>query len=244
MSATLTVALSQDRLTLRPGESADLTVTVVNTGTLVSHYETVVRGLEPALFEARPARTELNPGEHATIALRITVPPSGEPHAGRHVLGVAVRDIDNNQHSRCEELALTVPATPGMTVTVSPETTEARSHADYTITLTNNGNIALTAVLSGRAPERGTALTFKPRTLTVAADYTQTAVLEVTALRPWITGSAQTLKIATAAGPLRLQNQAALRQQARIPFAALSALGLFLVSAAITASALLIKANC
>src|SRR5215813_13614030 len=93
-------------ITVGPGESADVRVTVVNTSTLVSHYETTVVGLPaPDRFRANPPQVELNPNETGIVSLRILVPAQGEPFAGRYVLGVLVRGIGDQPASRCEELA-------------------------------------------------------------------------------------------------------------------------------------------
>ncbi|AEV83130.1 hypothetical protein ACPL_2233 [Actinoplanes sp. SE50/110] len=212
--APVTVSLQPDRLDLRPGRSGDVTVRVTNTGTLVSHYDLVVRGIPAGQAVADPPRVELNPGDTRTVALRITVGEPGPPYAGRHVLGVVLRDAAS---ARCEELTVTVAEAASLDLTVRPEAADGEPAAEYELALTNTGNTPLATRLGAQIADRGVECTLSPATVTVGPGATATARLAVTAPRPWTGNATRSLGVVAAAGSLRAEKQVLMRQRPRIP---------------------------
>ncbi|MEU6595327.1 hypothetical protein ABZ923_40075 [Streptomyces sp. NPDC046881] len=247
MTSTLTVAVAPAEITVRPGECADVSVTVVNTGTLVSHYETTVVGLPDAEhFRAEPPQVELNPKQTGTVSVRISVPAQGEPFAGRHVLGVLVRAIGDQPASRCEELALTVPPVPALTAAVRPEVAEGGPSARFTVDIRNTGNTALPVTLNASDPENKVTFTFSPRTVTVAPGAGVPVDMAVEAAAPWSGAQVRrTLKITAATGQTRAEQQATFVQSPRFKGGLLKAAGLatgvLIMAGSVLGAALLVR---
>ncbi|WP_031077771.1 hypothetical protein [Streptomyces sp. NRRL S-118] len=247
MTSTLTVTVTPEEITVGPGQSADVSVTVVNTGTLVSHYETTVVGLpDPDCFRADPPTVELNPHQTGVVTVRVSVPAQGEPYAGRHVLGVLVRKTGEHPASRCEELALTVPPVTTPTTAVRPEVAEGGPSARYAVEVGNTGNVTLPVTLRASDPENKVSFAFTPRTLTVAPGATASAELTAQATAP-LSGPQvrRTIKVTAAAGQATAERQAVFVQNARVNAGLLTAagvaLGVLIMAGAVLGAALLVR---
>src|SRR2546421_92970 len=103
------VSVAPDRVSLRPGESTSVDVTIQNTSQAIEHYGPTVVGLpRDDLFDCEPSVVKLRPGESGTVQVNISVPERPAPDAGLYTLGVLVRSPYQRQVSRCEELRMDV----------------------------------------------------------------------------------------------------------------------------------------
>lgn len=186
MARPIRLDLDQEHLTVGPGESARLALTLRNTSDVVEHLQVEVRGLPPgARAQTEPPTVKLLPGAVAECALTLELPTAPPADAGSHVLGVLARSPHRREVSRCEEVRLDVPALPGLAMSVEPQLVRAGGRAGFTATLVNEGNTALRISLQGSDPERRVQFRFTPPD--VALRPRQTAHVAVTAVadRPW-----------------------------------------------------------
>ncbi|PBC75977.1 hypothetical protein BX265_0673 [Streptomyces sp. TLI_235] len=247
MSNPLTLSITPAQITVHPGGSADVIVTVVNSSTLVSHYEPLVVGLPSAdRHRAEPAQLELNPQRSGTVTLRISVPAEGEPYAGRYVLGVVVRKVRDRTASRCEELTLTVPAQPALALSVHPEIVRGGPAAHYEVAVRNTGNTPLSVRLGLEDSENRVTAVFSPPVLTLSPGASADAELDVGAAAPWSGRELRRALRVTALGDrAKAEQQVAFLQRPRVNPAVLrvagAAVGVLVMAAAVLGAALLVR---
>jgi len=147
----LTVDLGTTSVRLKPGGSADVSVTIRNISQVVQHYEVIVVGL-PAdqLWHTDVPVTKLRPGETGIVTLTLALPDGFPILGGDYLLGVLVRSpYDPASVCRSEELTLSVEAVTDLTLAVYPEVIQGSAGGPFTITLGNQGNTPLPVTLSG-----------------------------------------------------------------------------------------------
>ncbi|WP_370964391.1 hypothetical protein [Amycolatopsis sp. cg9] len=164
MAGALKVTFTPERLTLGPGESAELEVTIQNASRVVEHFATTVVGLpREDLSSAEPAVMKLRPLETGTVRLQVSVPDHGGMVAGAYALGVLVRSPYQREVSRCEELPLDVRPAPALVLGVQPEIVTGGKSGLYVLNLANEGNTPLAVALAGRDQENRVGFEFRPR---------------------------------------------------------------------------------
>jgi hypothetical protein len=214
------VTVAPERVTVRPGESTEVEVTIQNTGRSVEHYETSVVGLPgDDRFRCEPSTVKLRPGETGTVLVNLDVPERPAPDAGLYTLGVLVRSPYQRHVSRCEELRLDVQPAPGISVEVQPEVVTGGPSANYGLRVANDGNTGLDITLQGTDPEGRVRFYFRPRSVRVAPNASAPATLTAQAAAPWSGQELRrTLTIrATAGTDLSAERQVTFVQRPRIP---------------------------
>jgi hypothetical protein len=243
----LKVALAPERVSSRPGETAEVEVTVRNASQTVEHYSASVVGLpRGARYTCEPAVAQLMPDQTAAIRVRISLPERGA-EAGVHTLGMLVRSPYRGDVSRCEEFALDVVAVPALTMTAHPQVVVGGWAGKYALSINNNGNVPLCVGLTCSDPEDAVLFAFRPRDPTVAPGASTRVRLSVRATRPW-TGAPVTrsLKLAAAADPdLTVDQAVTFVQRPQLPSGLLRlaamALGILVLAAAVIGGALLVR---
>jgi hypothetical protein len=164
MATALKVTVSPERISLRPGESADVELTIQNASQVVEHFSASVVGLPSnELFSCEPDVVKLRPKEVGTLRLRVDVPERGGMVAGPYTLGVVVKSPYSQEVSRCEELPLDVQPAPSLTMGVQPEIVNGGKTGTYVVNLANEGNMPMAVTLSGSDPENRVGFKFEPR---------------------------------------------------------------------------------
>src|SRR5436190_7480493 len=180
------VSVAPDRVSVRPGETISVEVTVQNTSQAVEHYGASIVGLpRDDLFSCAPSVVKLRPGESGSLQVTINIPERPAPDAGLYTLGVLVRSPYQRRVSRCEELRLDVAPTPGISIEAQPEMASGGGTATYGLRLANQGNTPLDVTLQGSDPEGAVAFFFRPRSVRVAPNATAPAEVTVRAPAPW-----------------------------------------------------------
>ncbi len=214
------VMVAPDRVTVRPGESVGVEVTIQNTSQAVEHYGPTIVGLpRDDLFGCEPSVVKLRPGESGTVQVSINIPERPAPDAGLYTLGVLVRSPYQRQVSRCEELRMDVQPAPALTVEAQPEVIAGGPDASYTLRVANEGNTVVAVTLSGSDAERKVGFSFRPRAVQIAPNSSAPASVTVRARAPWSGQEARrTLTIRASATPdLAAERTVTFVQKPRIP---------------------------
>ncbi|RSM35340.1 hypothetical protein DMA12_44640 [Amycolatopsis balhimycina DSM 5908] len=249
MAGALKVTFTPDRLTLGPGESAELEVTIQNASRVVEHFGTTVVGLpRDDLFSAEPAVMKLRPMETGTVRLRVSVPDHGGMVAGAYALGVLVRSPYQREVSRCEELPLDVRPAPGLALGVQPEIVTGGKNGLYVLNLANEGNTPLAVALAGRDQENRVGFEFRPREVYLEPGTSTGAELVVRADPP-LTGqeTRRALTLRAHAGDVEAERPVTFLQRPRIAGGLLRvatvAAGVAVLAGAALGGALLIRSG-
>ncbi|MCE7011218.1 hypothetical protein LWC34_51690 [Kibdelosporangium philippinense] len=166
MAIAMKVTVSPERISLGPGETADVELTVQNASQVVEHFSAHVVGLPSNdLFRCEPDVVKLRPKEVGTLRMQISVPERGGMIAGPYILGLVVKSPYSQEVSRCEELPLDVRPAPVLTMNVQPEVANGGKVGNYVINLANEGNMPMAVTLSGTDPENRVGFKFAPREL-------------------------------------------------------------------------------
>jgi hypothetical protein len=246
----MAVALSAERLELRPGDSTEVEVTVRNSGQTVEHYSTSVVGLpRGARYTAEPAISHLMPGDAGTVKVRISLPDGSDAAAGRHILGMLVRSPYHGDISRCEEFDLHVAPVAALAMTAHPQVVVGGWSGRYALNLTNSGNTPLSVALTCTDPEDAVLFSFRPKHPTVQPGGSARVRMNVRATRPWTgTQVRRALTVRAKADP-DLSAEQALTFVQRPQLAAgllrllAMALGVVVMAAAVIIGALLVRHN-
>jgi hypothetical protein len=218
MSTPVKITVSPERIALRPGESADVEVTIQNASPVVEHYSTTVVGLpSKELSSCEPDVVQLRPKEVGNVRLQVSVPEKGGLVAGPYTLGVLVRSPYQREVSRCEELALDVQPAPSLTMAVQPEVATGGKVGHYMVSLANEGNTPLAVTLSGGDPENLVGFDIRPRELRLEPGMAASAQVTASAMPP-LTGQdvRRALTLRANAGETLVERPVALVQKPRI----------------------------
>src|SRR2546430_4283775 len=176
MSGIPKVTVAPDRVTVRPGESVGVEVTIQNTSQAVEHYGASIVGLPgDNLFDCEPSVVKLRPGESGAVQMNISIPERPAPDAGLYTLGVLVRSPYQRQVSRCEELRMDLQPAPALKMDAQPDVITGGPDATYTLRVANEGNTIGAGSLTGTDPERKGRFAFRPRSGPIAPNSTAPA---------------------------------------------------------------------
>ena len=238
------VTLTPAALSLSPGQTATVAVEVTNLDESIVFFETVLHGLPPGSAVAKPEVLRLGPDQTGTVQLAVTVPAGARLLGGEHVLGVLVRSQHADNLRRCEELRLSLAATPGIRLTPAPQVREAgAASTTFSLRLDNDGNTGVLVRLRGSDPKGVIGTVFRPSTVELPAASSGTAELVVSARRAWsgqVRRHVVTLHADAGAGG-QDQSSVTFEQKPRIPGGVAKvagiAIGLLLVLAALPVTA-------
>ena len=249
MAAPVKVTVAPERIGVRPGESAEVEVTIQNGTAVVEHFGAAVVGLpRDDFFQCEPAVVKLRPRETGTVKVRITVPERSGMPAGPYTLGVLVRSPYQREVSRCEELPMEVAPAPELTMSVQPEVVLGGRVGHYTVTLGNEGNTPLGITLSGKDQESRVGFEFEPRQLLLEPGMAGGAQVTVRANAP-MTGQEvrRALTVKADTGELNVERPATFVQRPRIAGGLMRvagiATGLAVMAGAAIGGALIIRDN-
>ena len=114
-------------LDVRPGDSADIGVDVVNTGAVIDGVTARVVGLPDRHVTSRPAVLPLFPDSAGRLTLTLDL-PAGFP-AGRHPVTVEVRSRQAETTPGYLDLDLLVPSIAGVAISSRPQVVRAHRTA-------------------------------------------------------------------------------------------------------------------
>jgi hypothetical protein len=146
-------SLSTQRLDVAPGETAELTVTVTNTGSVVDEVRVSVASPLGAFTTVTPSALQVYPGAQATAHVAVSPPHEDGPWAGPHplVLDLASTRSEGEQQRSQHQVTVVVGARVGMTARLVPAHTTGRgTRFRSNVEVTNQGNTPMHVSLHPR----------------------------------------------------------------------------------------------
>ncbi|WP_169796296.1 carboxypeptidase-like regulatory domain-containing protein [Sanguibacter suarezii] len=176
------IAVSDRRISVVPGVPTYLTVTITNTSQVIAGYSIRFLGADPewVTFDRPDARLFPDDSADVRVALRL---PVGVPAGSRRMV-VQVRELTAEQGVAIEEIVVTVPDQPGLSLRLDPATVTAGRRGDFGVVIENRGNTVLTGGLRGVDDEKKIDFTFTPRQFRLAPGESLTGRLRTKAKRP------------------------------------------------------------
>ena len=159
------VSSAASRLNIAPGTRGDLTLDVVNTGSVIDGITARVVGLPERTVTTRPAMLPLFPDTSGQITLTVDLPQTFP--AGRHPVTVEVLSRQPDADPGYVNVDLDVPLAPAVTLSARPELVRARRIGRFILTVTNRGNAVLDVDLAVDDPQKNCAITVQPGTLSL-----------------------------------------------------------------------------
>ncbi|GAB4156424.1 MAG: hypothetical protein Fur005_09750 [Roseiflexaceae bacterium] len=144
----LRVDLEQDTLSITPGQTAVLRVTLANQGSEVDHLTLEIEGV-PETWISMPPPTQLLPGRSQQAALTISVPRVSESYAKTYPVTIYGRSRNSPNEAAVAQAQWTVAPFYDTTLELKPRKAEGWRSAGYTMTLTNGGNLKMRYQLQG-----------------------------------------------------------------------------------------------
>lgn len=171
------VSSETEQLDLAPGSRADLTLNVVNTGTVIDGITARVVGMPERNVTTRPPVLPLFPDASGQLVVTLGLPVSYP--AGRHPMTVEVLSRQPGTAPQYVNLDLVVPQAPALGLNPRPEVVRAHRSARFILTVANRGNIPLDVSLAANDPQKTIAVRLQPATMTIPAGGAVETVLSV-----------------------------------------------------------------
>jgi uncharacterized membrane protein len=186
MSALIRVALSKRSLQVRPGERADLVVTIQNFSEIVDRYTVTVEGVDAAWVTISRQEIALFPKDQDQVRISIQPPAGPESRADHYASRILVVSEENPSERTTVDLALEVAPLPALDVTLNPQKQSGMSKGTFTVQVRNQGNVDMTVQLQASDPEDGCTYVFNPYQLILPAGSEGKAHLEVQPKAPLV----------------------------------------------------------
>ncbi len=192
------VEVSPRQFTAIPGEPTVITVSVANTGTLISGHQLRVLGVDAKWVSIDQNRLSLFPDTAGVAVVTVTL-PLGVP-SGRRTIGVEVSELTPPHDRTVVDVELTVPAEPGLKLALTPPTVKGGRQASVAVTVENTGNSTLDVALDGRDETGDVRFRFDEPAPTVGPGEQRITTAVMRAPRPWF-GSPKIRAFTVVAGP-------------------------------------------
>lgn len=168
------VVMDESVLTVEPGSSVTTGVLLLNQGSVVDHFQTVIEGL-PAQWLDLPAVVQLMPGQQQQVTFTIHPPKTFQSRAGRYNFTVGV--VSRNNPNQRVDVRGTLTVLPFSQFQSQLHPQKINAGKTVKVTVNNQGNIQEAFVVSGE--DRADALTFEPQQVRIGAPEGQTASAEI-----------------------------------------------------------------
>ncbi len=133
-------------ISLSPGETAVVQLTLSNLGQVVDAFDLLIRNLDPGWYTFKPAEVSLFPGDKAPITLLLHPPASASMRSGQFSFDVEAISRDNPDASTSLSIGFQLAAISDVSVDLVPQKIVAH-HGTYTLLLKNPGNVSRPVVL-------------------------------------------------------------------------------------------------
>ncbi|MEU8825013.1 hypothetical protein [Streptomyces sp. NPDC048636] len=162
------VLLLEDNVTAIPGEESRQTVQIVNTGSVVDHFQLDIVGDAKGWVSVEPAEANVFPDQ--CVAAEIVFKPSKSTDlaAGEARYALRVMSREDFEGSVVEEGTVAVGAFTDIAMTLRPSSKRGRFSGRYHVVVENHGNAPLMARLFASDPDDALRKAFKHHEVEVA----------------------------------------------------------------------------
>jgi hypothetical protein len=151
------VVMEETQLQVDPGSTVTTTMTLLNQGATVDHFEVSERGM-PDSWVQLPDTVRLMPGQQQEVSIVIQPPRSPKSRAGRYSL--TFRVTSRNAPSQAVEVQAALMVTPFVQFNSSIQPQKIKANKRIKVNIENRGNVPETFVVHGQ--DRADALAFDP----------------------------------------------------------------------------------
>jgi serine/threonine protein kinase/Tol biopolymer transport system component len=208
----LQVQIDQAHLFVTPGEPAELTITLANTGATPLRATVYIEGVPDKWISTPPRDVELAPGAQVSGPVRVRVPRDADGQPGHYAVTVHASAADNPAMRAAAQAQITIqssqPPQPAPLAAQPPQVSQppqlpvsqtftsgslalvpgvagARRSATYDLTLHNSSNMPQTIAPDVRSDDPTLEITVDPAVATVDPGQTTTVRLNVAAPPRW-----------------------------------------------------------
>ena len=194
----LTASLGAHALTIEPGESGSIEVTVRNSGPAAETIRLAVGGEARPFSYCVPDTATIEPGGEAVVRVGFRLPRTSVPAAGPLPFEVRVTgDSEPLARGVVEVAAFSV-----LSATLDPAEVTAKGASEHTVTVANRGNAPVKVTLEGSAAD-GLDVRIEPAEVVATADGSVSAKATVTPGGRRLTGEARAVPFRVVARPER-----------------------------------------
>ncbi len=151
------VGMEETQLQVDPGNTVTSTMTLLNQGSTVDHFEITERGVPDAWVQL-PNTIRLMPGQQQQVTIVIQPDRSPESRAGRY--SITFRVISRNAPAQAVEVQAALTVTPYVQFSSSLQPQKIKANQRVNVRIHNRGNIPEVFVIRGQ--DRADALAFDP----------------------------------------------------------------------------------
>ncbi len=137
-SRPIFLQLEENRLSISPGDDADVNLVIQNLGDYVDIYNITLTGIDSTWYEIRSTSLSILPGEQKRVTIRFLPPQNSDTRAGSYP--VTVRASSRRASSDFVEADLNLTITEFLTFGSSISPTVLQAGATGQITIHNQGN--------------------------------------------------------------------------------------------------------
>jgi hypothetical protein len=192
------VEVNPRRLSVVPGEPAVITVSVANTGGIISGHRVRVLGVDPRWVSVDQDQLSLFPDSAGVCVVTLTL-PRGVP-AGPRTVSIEVTELTPPHGREVVSVEVTVPAEPALKVGLDPVSVTGGRSASVAVLVENTGNAPLDVSLDGREETGEVRFRFDDPAPAVAPGEHRVGAAVLRARRPWF-GSPKVRPYTIVAGP-------------------------------------------
>jgi uncharacterized membrane protein len=201
MSALIRVQLSAQSARVRPGERADLTLTVQNFSEIVDHYHITVEGVPPSWVTVSQEEVALFPKDQDQVRITLHPPVGPESRADHYNVRIQATSRENAVERTTIDFDLEVVALPALELALRPQKQSGVSEGTFNLQVRNQGNADLTVHLEATDPEEGCLYTFKPSRLVLSPGQEQLVQLKAQPKVPLVGKQAKSYLFTVTARP-------------------------------------------
>jgi len=201
MSALIRVQLSTQSARVRPGERADLTLTVQNFSEIVDHYRITVEGVPPSWVTISQEEVALFPKDQDQVRITLHPPVGPESRAGHYNVRIHATSRENPVERTTVDFDLEVVALPALELSLRPQRQSGTTEGIFNVQARNRGNANLTVQLEATDPEEGCRYTFNPPQLVLPPGQERLVQLKVQPKVPLVGEQAKSYLFTVTARP-------------------------------------------
>lgn len=173
--------IEDDVVTVEPGQMAQTSLTVRNTGEQIAEYEVslVPDCVASAWTQADPPSFRLLPGKDQRVLLRFNPPLDSSTPAGSFPYGVIVKPDEHHQAPAVAEGDIAIGAFHALAAELKPPQSRGRWRGKHVVKLHNQGTDDLRVKVSAPGDDEGLSYALAPTTLAIPPRTRAEAFLKV-----------------------------------------------------------------